>query len=80
MHGLDVFVFKSNVGANEIHGFTSGTDVLEFSESMFANAGDVLDHAIQVGSDVVITQDPQNVVTLQNTELAHLHATDIHII
>ena len=77
---LDVFVFKSNFGANEIRGFTPGTDVLELSQSMFANAADVLDHAIQVGSDVVITQDPQNVVTLQNTELAHLHATDIHII
>jgi hypothetical protein len=44
--------------------------VLEFSQSMFASAAAALGDAQQIGSDVVITHDAQDVVTLHNTQLA----------
>src|SRR5262249_36605760 len=78
--GPDVFVFPSNFGPNVVHNFTPGMDMLQFSQSMFANADDVLSDAHKVGSDVLIIHDPHNVVTLQNTQLANLHAADIHIV
>ena len=40
----------------------------------------VLNNAQQVGSDVVIAHDSQDVVTLNNMQLANLHASDFHII
>ena len=52
----------------------------EFRQSIFANAAAVLGDAHQVGSDVVITQKAQDVVTLHNMQLANLHASDFHIV
>ena len=68
------------IRAETVKNFTPGTDQLLFSQSMFANVAAVLSDAHQVGSNVVIAHDPQNVVTLQNTQLNTLHASDIHII
>ena len=78
--GADVFVFATNFGPNAVHDFTPDMDILQFYQSMFAHADEVLSDAHQVGSDVLIIHDPQNVVTLQNTQLANIHAADIHII
>jgi Ca2+-binding RTX toxin-like protein len=76
----DVFYFPQSFGADTVKNFTPGTDQLLFSQSMFANVAAVLSDAHQVGSNVVIAHDPQNVVTLQNMQLSNLHASDIHII
>jgi Ca2+-binding RTX toxin-like protein len=76
----DVFVFPQSFGLETVKNFTPGTDQLLFNQSMFANVAAVLSEAHQVGSNVVIAHDPQNVVTLQNTQLSALHASDIHII
>src|SRR6185312_8891851 len=76
----DVFVFPQNFGVNAVKNFTPGADQLLFSQSMFANVAAVLSDAHQIGSNVVIVHDPQNVVTLQNMQLSTLHASDIHII
>ena len=78
--GADTFVFPANFGSNTVNNFTPGTDALQFSQSMFATVAAVLSDAQQVGSNVVITHDPQNVVTLNNMQLANLHASDIHIL
>ena len=78
--GADVFVFQPNFGSDVVNGFKVGTDSLEFSLSTFATAAAALSHAQQVGSDVVISADPLNVVTLHNTLLSNLHTTDIHIV
>ena len=78
--GADTFVFPTNFGSNTVKNFTPGTDALQFSQAMFANVAAVLSDAQQVGSNVVITHDPQNVVTLQNMQLSNLHASDIHIV
>jgi hypothetical protein len=76
----DTFVFLQNFGANTVNNFTPLVDALEFSQSIFADAATVLGDAQQVGTDVVITQDVQDVVTLHNVQLANLHATDFHIV
>ena len=78
--GADIFVFQPNFGANTVNNFAPGTDALQFSQSTFADAQAVLSDAQQVGSDVVITHDSQDVVTLHNMQFANLHASDIHII
>ena len=78
--GADTFVFLPNFGANTVNNFAPGTDALQFSQSMFADAQAVLSDAQQVGSDVVITHDSLDVVTLHNMQFANLHASDVHII
>ena len=78
--GPDTFVFLPNSGSNTVNNFTPGTDALEFSQSMFADAVAVLRDAQQVGSDTVIVHDLQNIVTLHSLQLTSLHASDIHIV
>ena len=78
--GADTFVFPPNFGANTVNNFAPGTDALQFSQSMFADAAAVLSVAQQAGSDVVITHDLLDVVTLQSIQLTNLHASDFHII
>ena len=77
---VDNFVFKTDFGSNTVNNFTPGTDTLQFSQSMFANAATVLGDAQQVGSDVVIAHDALDVVTLHNVQLANLHTSDFHIV
>jgi hypothetical protein len=76
----DTFVFLPNFGANTVNNFTPGTDQLQFSQSMFSDPAAVLNDARQVGTDVVITPDAQDVVTLHNVQFANLHATDFYIV
>jgi Ca2+-binding RTX toxin-like protein len=76
----DTFVFLPNFGANTVNNFKSGTDELQFGQSMFSDPAAALNDAQQVGIDVVITQDAQDVVTLHNVQLANLHATDFHLV
>jgi hypothetical protein len=76
----DTFVFLPNFGANTVNNFTPAADELQFSQSIFSDPNAALGAAQQVGSDVVITHDVQNVVTLHNVQLANLHATDFYIV
>ena len=78
--GTDTFVFPANFGSNKVNNFTPGIDALQFSQAMFASVAAVLNDAQQVGSDVVITHDPQNIVTVKNMQLSSLHASDIHFV
>lgn len=77
----DTFVFNGAAfGKNIITDFDTNTDVLQFSHTIFADTIAALNHATQVGSDVVITFDSNDSVTLKNVLLASLHASDFHII
>ena len=81
--GNDVFVFGPSFGNDVITDFqASGVnhDVLQFSQNTFSSFAAVLAHAAQVGSDVVITADAADTVTLQNVHLSSLQKNDIHII
>jgi Ca2+-binding RTX toxin-like protein len=78
--GADTFVFKANFGVNTVNNFKEGTDILQFSQSTFSDAATALSNAHQVGADVAITDNSQDVVTLHNMQLANLHSSDFHIV
>jgi Bacterial Ig domain len=78
----DTFVFKgSSFGNDVITDFaTQGGhhDVIQFSSSVFNSFASVLAHAAQVGSDVVISVDANDSVTLSNVQLNKLASADFH--
>jgi Ca2+-binding RTX toxin-like protein len=81
--GSDTFVFGTNFGNDVIKDFQASGwhhDVLQFNHNTFSNFASVLAHAAQVGSDVVITADAIDLVTLQNVNLSSLQKNDIHIV
>src|SRR5262249_39525257 len=72
-------VFDRGFGHHTIGGFPAGRrrrDNLNFATSMFANFGAVKSHMAQVGSDVVITYDGANAVTLKNVSIGSLTSAD----
>jgi Ca2+-binding RTX toxin-like protein len=75
----DRFQFKLQGGNDVVTDFQNGADRLDVTDFGFATAQDVIDQAAQVGADVVITLDDGVTVTLQNTALAALDASDFLI-
>ena len=72
--GDDLFLYhQGGFGADKIADFQAG-DVLGFDRSLFGDTEDVLDHAAQVGDDVVITLDGANGITLVGVTLGDLGA------
>lgn len=70
--GGDVFLYhQGGFGADTIADFQAG-DTLGFDRSLFGDAEDVLDHAEQVGDDVVITLDGANSITLVGVTLGDI--------
>ena len=78
--GPDAFVFRSDFGSNTVNGFAAGLDSIQFDHAVFADMGAVQSHMQQFGSDVVIAEDAQNLVTLHNVLLSNLHASDFQFI
>ena len=78
--GNDTFVFSGNVGKDTIADFSASTDVVQLSHNTFADFAAVLAHATQVGSDVAVTIDSSNSITLHNTNLSQLTNNNIHIV
>jgi Ca2+-binding RTX toxin-like protein len=77
--GADTFIFGAGFGNDIITDFepgTGGSDVIEFDDGLFDDFADLLAAATQVGDDVVITWDADNVVTLKDVDLAALHQED----
>jgi len=70
--GHDTFVFAGNFGKDIVADFHAENDVLEFNRTAFAD--DVLAHSAQVGTDVTVTVDATDSVTLSDTTLAQLNA------
>ncbi len=73
--GNDNFVFNANFGTDTVTDFQHGADHLDFSAALFTSQQDVLDHATQSGTSVVVTSN-SDTVTLLNTSLANLNASD----
>ena len=81
--GSDTFAFGSNFGHDVVNYFKmSGTthDILQFSATDFQNFADVLSHAAQVGTDVVITADAADTVTLHHAKITSLVSSDFHFV
>jgi 3',5'-cyclic AMP phosphodiesterase CpdA/Ca2+-binding RTX toxin-like protein len=77
--GHDVFVFAAGFGKDTIKDFAltdSSSDVIEFSTDLFAAFSEVMSHATQSGSDVLITVDADTTLTLANVKLAALTTDD----
>ena len=82
--GADTFIFNGDFGVDTITGFTagaaSGHDVIQFDDAQFADFADVLSHATQVGTDVVISLDASHSVTLTSMTLSKLVAADFQFV
>ena len=81
--GSDTFVFGANFGKETITDFQpsgGGHDIIQFSQTEFSSFAAVLAHAAQVGSDVAITYDANDAITLQNVKLSSLVSADFHLV
>jgi Ca2+-binding RTX toxin-like protein len=67
-------------GKDVVNNFEAGTDVLAFKHGIFSDFHDMMNHAAQVGTDVVISYDKSDTITLSHVDLTHLTATDFHLI
>jgi Ca2+-binding RTX toxin-like protein len=73
--GADTFVFGSGFGHDRITDFAT-EDKIRFEDGLFADFADVMAHAAQVGSAVVIGYSAGNTVTLGSYQLGNLAADD----
>lgn len=81
--GKDVFVFKADFGHDTIGGWSTtnnSDDTIEFDVGVFANYAAVLAATDQVGDDIVITLDQDNVITIKDLALNHLHESDFRFV
>jgi hypothetical protein len=78
--GNNTFAFSGNIGKDTIADFHASNDVIQLSQNAFASFSEVLAHAAQVGSDVMINLDASNSVTLHNTVLNQLTTNNFHLV
>jgi len=78
--GLNTFVFSGGFGKDVVADFQPNNDVVQLNHSVFADFASVLAHSAQVGSDVVVTVDAANSITLANTALSHLTSHNFHLV
>src|SRR5215204_3392558 len=78
--GDDFFIFEANFGTSLIIDFETGTpahhDFILFKGGVFVDSADVLAHAVQQATNVVITASTGDSLTLANVQLANLAADD----
>nr|WP_246748540.1 hypothetical protein [Rhizobium setariae] len=80
--GADTFYFAKNHGNDRITDFAAGKagkDVIEFQKGLFDSYADVIDHAVQTGSNTVISYDGGS-VTLVGVNISQLHQSDFHLL
>jgi hypothetical protein len=58
----------------------TGSQTIRLDHHKFAAFSAVLEHAVQVDADVVITLDDHDAITLKNLMLSSLHAADFHFV
>ena len=75
----DMFVFAPGFGDDTIRNFSTTSDTIQLSHLEFANFSAVLADARQVGNNVVITYDANDVISLTGVQLSQLHAADFHL-
>ena len=82
--GADTFVFNGKTFGNDVitdfRSQGSSHDTIQFSKTAFSSFAAVLAHAAQVGTDVVITYDAADHVTLKNVSLGNLTQHDFHFV
>jgi Ca2+-binding RTX toxin-like protein len=78
--GSDTFVFKPDFGHDTITDFISGTDVLQFDQSVFATAQAVIDAITTNGDGYAVITHGADTVTMSHVTPAQVHQSDIHIV
>jgi Ca2+-binding RTX toxin-like protein len=81
--GIDTFVFTPGFGRDMVTDFRASglsNDHIEFSTSVFSDFAAVNAAMRQVGSDVVITLDAANSVTLKNVTFSSLDSGDFFFV
>ncbi len=79
-HGADTFVFPPNFGNETITNFDVHHDTIQLPHSEFTNVAAVLADIHQVGANVEIAPDVNDVITLNNLTAAQLHASNFHLV
>jgi beta-glucanase (GH16 family) len=74
--GADHFVFNAAFGKEAINDFTPGADQVWIAHTLVADFAHLQADARQSGTDVVITVDRSDVLTLHHMTLAGLHSSD----
>lgn len=77
--GRDRFIFNLQGGNDIVTDYTDESDRLDFSNFGFATAAEVIANAVQNGADVIFTMVTGETMTLLNTDLVSLEATDFII-
>ncbi|WP_420383937.1 beta strand repeat-containing protein [Novosphingobium sp.] len=81
--GADTFAFGAGFGHETVNNFAatgSAHDVVQFATAQFADWAHLLGATTQQGSDVLITLDPDNSVTLKNVALASFTQSDARFV
>jgi glucose/arabinose dehydrogenase len=78
--GSDVFAFAPAFGHDRVAGFVPGQDKVALPVTLAANFSAVLNVSRQVGTDVVITVDAADTITLQGVAIASLTANDFQFV
>jgi Ca2+-binding RTX toxin-like protein len=78
--GSDTFVFVGNFGQNTITNYSASKDLIEIDHNQFHSLAAVQLASHQVGSDVVITADANDSITLHNVSLSQLHFDANHFL
>jgi hypothetical protein len=74
--GSDTFVINYNTGKQTIQDFSASNDTIAIDHREFANYTSMMSHAVQSGSDVLITFNQWNVITLHNTDIHSLTSSN----
>ena len=74
--GTDIFVFGPVIGHDIITDFDPKSERIQISKSLFADYASITSAMHEVGTDVVITHDANQSITLKNVALASRHSTD----
>ena len=83
-NGADSFLFNGTTFGNDVitdfRAQGPNHEIIQFSKTAFDSFAAVLNHAAQVGTDVVITHDLADSVTLKNVSLSKLSQSDFHFV
>ncbi|MET4699404.1 putative extracellular nuclease/2',3'-cyclic-nucleotide 2'-phosphodiesterase (5'-nucleotidase family) [Constrictibacter sp. MBR-5] len=74
--GNDTFVFETSFGLDRVMDFGRGRDTIRFEDGLFGDFAAVTASGSQVGSDVLLSFDADNVITLVGVDLASLRSDD----
>ena len=75
-YGHDLFAYDADSGKATIADFVHGVDKIQVDDALASSFSWLKAHAVQKGYDVVITMDPNHVLTLKSVALSTLTSSD----